>query len=243
MKSRPRQDAEPHCSSQCQSERQLRVPLNLIRVVLADDHPIILLGLKSLLGRSPDIDVVGMAGDGLEALSLINELCPHIAVLDLTMPKLGGIGLARRLKEEGSSTKVIALTAHEDISYLRQLLEFGMGGYVLKRSASDDLPRAIRAVHGGGVYVDPVMAGGMFGGGGARLQSLPSSSLAELSEREAEVLQLTALGHSNKSIATQLNVGVKTVETYKARAMDKLGFRSRVEIVRYAAYRGWLDQN
>jgi DNA-binding NarL/FixJ family response regulator len=214
----------------------------LIRVVLADDHPVFLAGLRSLVEAVNDIEVIGCATNGAEALTMILERTPDIAVLDLSMPQLDGIGVVRRLRAQRSACKVIALTAHEGTAYLRQLLELGMGGYVLKRSAATEIPRAIRAVHGGGVYFDPDIAAQLLGSVSARPQPSPFAAVAELSEREAEVLRLTALGHSNKSIAAELNLGVKTVETYKARAMGKLGFRSRVDIVRYASDKGWLSE-
>jgi len=138
--------------------------------------------------------------------------------------------------------KILALTVHEDRGYLRQLLELGVAGYMLKRSAAEDLVRAIRAIATGGLYLDPAVAGKAIGGAtGLRMGGANTNETADLSEREIDVLRLTASGHSNKSTAQELRIGVKTVETYKARAMEKLGFRTRVELMRYAVNRGWLE--
>ena len=215
--------------------------MKVIRLLLADDHPIVLEGIKALIALAPDIEVAGAASNGLEALAMALELQPDIAVLDMSMPGLNGIAVARRLLASGSACKVIALTVHEESAYLRQLLEIGMGGYVLKRSAADDLVRAIRIVDGGGAYLDPMIAGMIVETTKRRSSDALLASLADLSERELDVLRLTALGHSNKVIAADLLLGIKTVETYKARAMEKLGFRSRVDVVRYAMDKGWLS--
>ncbi len=215
--------------------------MKVIRLLLADDHPIVLEGIKALIALAPDIEVAGAASNGLEALAMALELQPDIAVLDMSMPGLNGIAVARRLLASGSACKVIALTVHEESAYLRQLLEIGMGGYVLKRSAADDLVRAIRIVDGGGAYLDPMIAGMIVETAKRRSSDALLASLADLSERELDVLRLTALGHSNKVIAADLLLGIKTVETYKARAMEKLGFRSRVDVVRYAMDKGWLS--
>ena len=167
------------------------------------------------------------------------ELQPSILVLDFSMPDLNGVEVTKRLLAERPHSKVIVLTVHEDRSYLRKLIEVGAVGYVLKRSAADDLLRAIQAVAAGGVYLDPSIAGHAIDRTPNRLKEA-TNGRAELSEREVEVLRLTAVGHSNKAIANILRISVKSVETYKARAMDKLGFRSRVELVGYAVEKGWL---
>ncbi len=215
----------------------------MIRLLLADDHPIVLEGIKALIAVAPDIEVTGEACNGFEALAMALELRPHIAVLDMSMPGLNGIAVARRLRAARSACKIIALTVHEETAYLRQLLEVGMGGYVLKRSAADDLVRAIRIVDGGGAYFDPMIAGMIVETTKRRSNDTILTAPADLSDRELDVLRLTALGHSNKAIAADLTLGIKTVETYKARAMEKLGFRSRVDVVRYAMDKGWLNDS
>jgi DNA-binding NarL/FixJ family response regulator len=209
-----------------------------IRVLLADDHAVVRSGLKALVDAQPDMSVVAEAGDGPAALKLAGESQPDVAVLDFSMPGLDGAETAERLKQTCPEVKALALSVHEDRSYLKQILAAGAYGYVLKRSAAEELIHAIRVVAGGGVYLDPALAGRVVQGfvGDAPGGDAPPA----LSEREAEVLKLIALGFSNKEIAARLDVSVKTVETYKARSMQKLGLHSRVDIMRVAVDRGWL---
>jgi DNA-binding NarL/FixJ family response regulator len=162
-------------------------------------------------------------------------------VLDISLPEINGIEVATALLAEQPECRVLVLTVHEERAYLRQLVEIGVSGYLLKRSAADELIRAMHAVMAGGVYLDPAIAGKAMGRP-ARGTHSQSGQTTELSERETDVLRLVAGGHSNKEISSRLNISVKTVETYKARAMEKLGFRSRVDVVRYAAGQGWLKE-
>jgi DNA-binding NarL/FixJ family response regulator len=213
-----------------------------LRVFLADDHPVVLAGIKSLLSCDPELEMVGEARDGQTALQMALKLKPDVVVLDLSMPGMKGVDVTQQLLAKRPDCKVLVLTVHEDRSYLRKLMEVGAAGYLLKRSASEDLLRAIHAVAAGGLYLDPAIAGQVVDTSANRSGEPAPGRGAELSEREIEVLRLTALGHSNKSIATILDIGVKSVETYKARAMDKLGFRSRMELVGYAVGQGWLAE-
>jgi DNA-binding NarL/FixJ family response regulator len=209
-----------------------------IRVALADDHPVVLAGVEALLQRASDIDLVGQSVRGDDALRLFRELEPDVAIADISMPGLNGLELARRLAIERPGVKLLALTVHEDRAYVEPLLEAGARGYLLKRSAAEDLVRAIRAVAGGGIYLDPAVAA-------IAIEASATTSAAsggELSDRERDVLRLTAAGHSNKEIAARLGVSPKTVETYKVRASGKLGLRTRAEIVRYGVEQGWLEQ-
>jgi DNA-binding NarL/FixJ family response regulator len=208
-------------------------------VVLADDHPIVLNGLRNLIQAESDLDLLGEASAGLAALRLIREKQPDVAVLDISMPELNGIALSRRLALEMPSVRVLVLTLHEDRAYLKQALEAGVRGYVLKRSAAENLVQAIRAIVMGGLYVDPAIANRMFDDHPKRGGRL-SGSEPDLTDREAEVLKLVALGFTNKEIARRLDVGVKSIETYKARGSEKLGLQTRAQIVRYAAAQGWL---
>jgi DNA-binding NarL/FixJ family response regulator len=221
------------------SEERSVLPL---RVFLADDHPIVLAGVKTLITADLGLEVVGEARDGRTALRLATDLQPDIAVLDISMPGLNGVRLTEQLRVACPKCRILALTVHEDRGYLRQLLEVGISGYVLKRSAPEELIRAINAVAAGGLYLDPAIAGKAVGRPPPSVSDASSSEPADLSDREIEVLRLTASGHSNKSMAAELRVGVKTVETYKARAMEKLGFRTRVELVRYVLSKGWLSE-
>lgn len=210
-----------------------------LRILLADDHPLVLDGIRSLLKGDPDLEIVAEARDGRAALRLALELKPDIVVLDLSMPGLNGVDVTRQLLRECPLCKVIVLTVHEDRSYFRKLIEVGAVGYVLKRSVSEDLRRAIHSVAAGGVYLDPSIAGKAIDGI-AHKPGETADHWVDLSEREVEILRLAALGHSNKELATLLNLSVKSVETYKARGMDKLGFHSRVQLVGYAVSEGWL---
>jgi DNA-binding NarL/FixJ family response regulator len=157
----------------------------------------------------------------------------------VSMSGLSGARVAARLRDARPDRKVLALTVHEDRGYLRLLLEAGAAGYVLKRAAAADLVHAVRAVAAGGTYIDPALAGAVVGN--FVRTPPPGAAAAELSDREREVVKLIALGYSNKEIAARLALSVKTVETYKARSLEKLGMHSRVDIVRYAAQQGWLS--
>jgi DNA-binding NarL/FixJ family response regulator len=213
-----------------------------IRVVLADDHPVVLAGIKALLQVAPEISLAGEATTGTAAFELICGLKPDVAVIDISMPDLNGIALAQRVAETCPEVKLLALTVHEDRAYIQPLLQAGARGYLLKRSAAEDLVRAIRAIAAGGVYLDPAVADRALSdvARGNRTGPLQTDMHESLSQRETEVLRLTAQGHSNKEIAARLTVSVKTVETYKSRAAEKLKLRTRADIVRFGASQGWL---
>jgi DNA-binding NarL/FixJ family response regulator len=213
-----------------------------LRILLADDHKIIRDGLKLLVNEQPDMHVVGEAGNGREVLEKARELKPNVVVMDLSMPELNGLQATARLKEELPEIKVVALTVHEDESYLRQLCKAGAAGYVLKRSAGDELIQAIRTVAKGGLYFDPTLANRALAGQHAPATADGEPRAAELSEREKDVLIQLAWGYSNKEIAAKLRISVKTVETYKVRIGEKLGLRSRSEIVQYAMRQGWMNE-
>ena len=211
-----------------------------LQIFLADDHMVVREGLKTLINGQPDMLVIGEAGDGETAWQQARECQPDVVIMDVTMPGLNGVLATTRLKHACPHIKVLALSVHDDTSYLRQLLTAGAAGYVLKHAAADDLIQAIRIVAAGGIYLDPALAGHVV----ARYVQVPGVASAllgtDLSERETEVVQRIAHGYSNKEIAAQLNLSVKTVETYRARAMEKLGIDSRAELVRYALEHGWL---
>ncbi len=211
------------------------------RIVLCDDHPIVLAGLRNLIASESDFELVGMAPNGIAALKLICETRPDIAIVDISMPELNGIALARRLRDEVPLVKVMVLTLHEDRAFLKQALDTGVRGYLLKRSAAENLVQAARAVLTGGLYVDPAIVDLIFVNSSRRGRR-PSAQLSmpELTDREIDVLKLTALGHTNKETARRIDVGVKSVETFKARGMEKLGLKTRADLVRYAAAQGWL---
>lgn len=211
-----------------------------LRVFFCDDHQLILSAIRALLERDTNLLVVGEAHDGTQALEQIEQLRGEVdvVVMDVSMPGLGGAEVTRQLRTLAPAAKVLALSSFDDTSYVQLLLSAGASGYVLKSSATGDLVRAIRAVAGGGVYVDPSIAGGLMML--SRSRSTTAPRVAELSEREAEVLRGMARGYSMKEIAARLHVSPRTLETYRARGMEKLGISNRPEIVRYAMQRGWL---
>jgi DNA-binding NarL/FixJ family response regulator len=212
-----------------------------LRVYLADDHAIVRAGLKALINSEPQMEVSGEAGDGRTACQEVQELQPDVVVMDVSMPQMNGAQATAQLKQACPSVKVLALTVHEDKGYLRLLLEAGASGYVLKRAAAEELIHAIRTVAAGGVYLDPALAGKVVGSFVRAPAGKRVLEGGDLSDREVEVVRLIAAGHSNKEIASRLSLSVKTVETYKARSMEKLGLDSRADLVRYALQRGWLQ--
>lgn len=211
-----------------------------IRVLLVDDHAILRSGLRQLLMLESDIEVVAEAANGDSATQLALELEPDVILMDLSMPVLGGAEATKQIVERDPQARVLALSAHTDAAYARAALNSGASGYVLKRSAVDEVVRAIRTVAAGETYVDPVLAEALIPR--PRRPGSGSIPIASLSERELEVVRLVARGHTAKAIADQLGVSPRTLETYKARAMAKLELTSRADLVRYAARCGWLRE-
>jgi DNA-binding NarL/FixJ family response regulator len=212
-----------------------------LRVVLADDHAVVREGLRALIDRQADMEVVGEAGDGRAAIEATERLRPDVVVMDLSMPVLNGTRATREMLWRNPALRILVLTVHEERSYLRELLEAGAAGYLLKRAAPDELVQAIRGVAGGGVYVDPHLIPDVLDRSvrAARRDGVPEGR--PLTGREEEVMRLIARGYSNKEIAAQLSLSVKTVETHKARATEKLDLHNRAGIVRYAMQKGWMD--
>ena len=211
-----------------------------LRIVLADDHATVRHGLKLLIDSQTDMAVVGEAADGDGVLQQAEALKPDIVVVDISMPGMNGLVATRALKRMQPELAIVALTRHEDETYLEELLRAGASGYVLKQSAPSEFVRAIRAVAAGGVYLDPAMTSHVADGLLAKTAEVSSQPRSSISERESEVLRLVAVGHSNKEIAALLKISVKTVEVHKTNAMRKLGMTGRVDIVRYAVLQGWL---
>jgi len=211
------------------------------RIILVDDHPLILAGLKILLQDDVTLEVVGQASDGQSALRLAAELDPDVMVLDLSLPGISGVCVAQTLQTQCPTCKVLVLSVHDDRAYLLRLLELGVSGYVLKRSAPEQLITAIRAIAAGGVYLDPEVAGMAISREIDPKSGRNARQTAELSAREMEVLRLAAAGYSNKELSSRLQIAVKTIETYKTRAMEKLGLDTRAQLVRYALVKGWLS--
>jgi len=215
-----------------------------VRILLADDHAVLRSGLRLLLTNTNEYEVVGEASSGIETLSLAEQLQPDLILLDLSMPALGGLEALPTLRKLVPSTRILILTMHDDPQYLRQALKHGASGYVLKKAADADLLSAMRSVLRGEVYVHPSMTRILLE------DMLPTSQSAEnediwrsLSEREQEVLKMVALGHTSAEIAEQLNLSAKTVETYRARGMEKLGLRTRAALVKFALQEGLIKRD
>jgi DNA-binding NarL/FixJ family response regulator len=214
---------------------------NVLRLVLADDHVAVRQGLKLLIDAQPDMQVVAEASDGAGAVQFARTLQPDVVVMDISMPGVNGLVATRTLREQVPNTSVVILTRHGDDAYLQELLRAGATGYVLKQSAAAELLQAVRAVAAGGQYLDSALTARVTAGFVGKTSKGPKQSAAALSERESEVLRLIASGYSNKEIAAQLDLSVKTVEVHKANGMRKLGFTGRIDIVKYAVLKGWLQ--
>jgi DNA-binding NarL/FixJ family response regulator len=210
-----------------------------LRVFLADDHAVVRAGLKLLVNAQADMEVVGEAGDGDTAFREAQALQPDIVVMDISMPKLNGAQATERLKVVCPHITVVALSAYADEAHVRQLLSSGASGYVLKRTAAEELTTAIRTAAHGGTYLDPAIAGKVVGGYLNRALKIKGAD--NLTEREQEVLVEVARGYTNKEIGERLHLSVKTVEGHKARILEKLDLQSRADIVRYALRQGWLQ--
>jgi DNA-binding NarL/FixJ family response regulator len=217
--------------------------MDKLRIFLADDHAVLRDGLRSLVNAQADMEVIGEADNGRTAWQKARELLPDVVVMDVSMPEMTGIQATKRLTQSCPQVKVLALTAHEDKGYLRHLLEAGASGFLLKRAATVELIHAIRVVAAGGAYIDPTLAGKVLSTFMRQSSSNNPMQQGELSDREGEVLRQIAWGYSNKEIAAQLGISVKTVETYKSRLTEKLALKGRTEIVRYAVRQGWLQES
>jgi len=212
-----------------------------IRVLLADDHAVLRSGLRLLLTSQNEFEVVGEVCSGTETLSFAEQLQPDLILLDLSMPGLGGLDVLPALRKLVPSAQILILTMHDDPQYLRQALSHGASGYVLKKAVDTELISAIHAVLRGEVYVHPSMTRILLE------DMLPESRRNDdawdsLSDREQEILKMVALGHTSAEIAEQLSLSAKTVETYRARGMEKLGLRTRATLVRFALQNGLINK-
>lgn len=212
------------------------------RVLLVDDHAVLRAGLRRLLEDQPDLTVVGEAGMAVEAIDLARRLQPDLILLDLGMPGLGGLEALPRLRQAAPEARLLVLTMHDDEGYLRQALHSGAAGYVLKKAADHELLSAIRAVQRGEVYVYSALTRSLLEELLPAGAEAPQDAWDKLSDREQEVLRLVALGHTSAEIASRLSLSSKTVETYRARGMEKLGLPSRAALVRFALSRGLLAE-
>lgn len=213
----------------------------LINVFLVDDHIVVRAGLKMLIGAQADMAVVGEAGDGETAWQAVQDCRPDVVIMDISMPIMNGIQATERIMQVCPEVKVLVLSIHDDTSYLRQMLAVGAVGYILKHTAADALIQAIRAVAAGGLYLEPSLAEHVVSRYVRRPAAITELLGAALSEHEHKVVQGVVQGHSNKEIAVQLSLSVKTVEADRIRALEKLGLTSRAALVRYALEHGWVQ--
>jgi two-component system response regulator NreC len=213
-----------------------------IRVMIVDDHAILRAGLKMLVNAQADMEVVSEAADGEKAIQQVSESKPDVTLLDLTMPRVGGMNALQEIRRNSRETRVLVLTMHDDPAYLRSALAAGASGYLLKRAVDAELLAAIRAVHRGGIFVDPRLASVLVQDVLAKKGTKGSypQPINILSDRELQVLKLVAQGFSSAQIAKQIAVGVKSVETYRSRFAVKLGLRTRSDVIRFAVQMGLL---
>jgi two-component system response regulator NreC len=214
-----------------------------IRILLVDDHAVVRAGLRMLLGADPELQIVGEAENGAQALRLVDEVAPDVVLMDISMPDMNGIEATRKIKELAPNVTVLALTMHEDDQYFFEMLAAGASGYVPKRAAPNDLISAIHAVHNGGVFLFPSVARVLVQDYVQRAARAGAAghSFDVLTEREREVLSLIAQGLSNQEIADQLVISAKTVNRHRENIMAKLNLHSRVELVRYAIEKGLIE--
>ena len=208
-----------------------------IRILLADDHAVVRQGFKMILGAQPDMEIVGEAGNGREAVELTEQLKPDVVVMDVAMPELNGIEATRRVTEAAPHTRVIALSMHKDSVYVREVLRAGARGYLLKDSGAGDLVSAVRAIAQGEGYLSPAVSNAVLDD----YRRHVTNPIDLLSTREREVLQMLAEGKTNKEIAGILNLSVYTVDAHRGRIMEKLNLHSINELVRFAVRNGLID--
>lgn len=211
-----------------------------IKVIIADDHALFREGTRSLIEREKDMDVVGEASDGEEAIKLVSELYPHVVLMDIAMPRVNGIEATRQIKARHPSVAVLILTAYDNDQYILALLEAGAAGYLLKNVSGNNLVNAIRAVHAGEAVLHPIIAQKVFSRFGAGRQPGEPAQLAEISEREMEILRLAASGLSNQDIADKLFLSRRTVQAHLGNIFRKMDVGSRTEAVLQALRKGWL---
>lgn len=204
-----------------------------IKVLVADDHSIVRAGLRALITAEADLSLIGEATGGLEAIEKVHALAPDVLVLDISMPDLDGIEVIRTLRKESSKCAILVLTVHEDEALLREAIRLGAAGYIIKHAAESELITAIRSVFNGDIYVHPKMIRSLL----QPEQKPTQRDLAEgepLTAREEDVLKMIVQGYTNKQVAEELGISIRTVEGHRANLVEKLGIRSRVDLLRYA---------
>lgn len=212
------------------------------KILIADDHALVREGIRMILSKEPDFEVLGEAADGQQALTLVETLHPQVVVMDLSMPGMGGIEATQQLRLRHPEVAVLALTMHEDESFVFRLLRAGALGYVLKRAAAQDLVQAVRAAARGESFLYPSVAQKVVADYLKRVEAGEDRDRYDgLTEREREILTLIAGGLSNQQIAQKLFVSIKTVQTHRAHIMEKLNLHDRTELVRYAIRKGLIE--
>jgi two-component system response regulator NreC len=213
-----------------------------IRILLADDHTILRAGLKMMLNAQPDMEVIGEAQDGRQALHETQRLQPDVVLMDITMPDMNGIEATKQIKRAHPEVKILILTMHEHDEYIFQALRAGASGYMLKEAADTELITALHVVQSGQFYLSPAAQSVMVGDYLQRVRTgEEKDSYSSLTEREREILKLVAEGYTNNQIAERLVISPKTVDTHRTHIMDKLNLHSRAELVKYAMRRGLLE--
>ena len=214
--------------------------MSAIRVLIVDDHALVREGIRALLSRADDMTVVGEAGGGREAIALAKSLSPEIILMDIAMPDLGGLEATIEIRKDCPEARIIVLTQYGDREYVHRFLRAGVSGYVLKKAAGAELVAAIRAVHRGGLVLDPDVARDAVTGEAAPTSEIASQAepYERLTDREKQVLKLVAEGRSNKEVATLLGISVKTAMSHREHVMDKLDVHSRTDLIRFALRSG-----
>jgi two-component system response regulator NreC len=212
----------------------------MIKVLIADDHAIVRAGLRTLIESEPSLELVGEATGGYETIELIDKTKPDILVLDISMPDIDGIAVTKKLKSQDKDVRILILTIHDDKALLREALKSGASGYVLKHAAEKELISAIKIVMRGDMYVEPSMVHTLVDDFKKPTKAVPEA-LEPLTPREIEVLKLIVLGYTNRQVGEELNISIRTVEGHRANLSDKLGVKSRVELVRFARDRGLIE--
>jgi DNA-binding NarL/FixJ family response regulator len=222
-------------------DKEISRVVDTIRIVLADDHALVRQGTRRMLEEHAELRVVGEAGDGVEALDMVERLKPDVLILDVRMPKLSGVEVVRRLRGRSVPTRVLVLSAYDDDEYIVTLMKAGASGYLLKTAPVEELVEAIRSIYQGESVLHPAIAAKVARLWGQYSQKVGRELDKELSDRELEVLSLAARGLRNKDIASRLNISVRTVEGHVNAILARLGVESRVEAILYAVSRGWVS--
>jgi len=213
--------------------------MDKIRLLVADDHAIMRDGIRALIGLHEDIEIVGEAATGQEAIAKAQELMPDVIIMDIAMPGLDGLEATRRILKANPKAKVLVLSQYDDKEYIISAIKAGSTGYVPKRALGSELVSAIRAVYHGGSFLYPSAATALIQD--YRLQALEGDSYDQLTPREREVLKLIAEGHTSREIAEMLFISLKTVMGHRAKIMEKLGLHNRTELIKYAMRKGVLS--